>query len=64
MTTMPPTSISIARARISSEAMAWTTTAERPTKTTPQEPPTTASASESGTELDTPTPAIASALRK
>jgi len=56
--------IAIVRARSSSQAMAGTTTFERPTKTTPQKPPSTASASEGGIELETPTAAIASALKR
>ena len=56
--------IAIARARISSVLIDWTTTVESPMKTTPLRPPRNASRNERALEWETPIAAIAIAVRK
>ena len=64
MPTKAAAQIAIARARISSELIDWTTTVESPMKTTPLRPPTNASRNESPIEWETPIAAIAIAVKK
>ena len=56
--------MAMARERISSELAACTTTVESPMNTTPVKPPISASAKESGTEVEIPMIAIAAAQRR